>query len=98
MELWECLPIITSMYDLCYCDDGITTGIVLSSRMKQGYNLSPTLSNIYQNDLHEIFDDSCDPVELNGPNINSLSWADDLVLFYKSPIDLQNCLNIIQIY
>ena len=63
--------------------------------VKQGCNLSPLLSNLYQNDLHSIFDDSCDPFMLGTSKISSLSWADDLVLFSTSLIGLQNCLSII---
>jgi exonuclease III len=66
--------------------------------VKQGCNLSPTLSNIYQNDLHEIFDSNCSPVAINGFSLNSLSWADDLVLFSQSMEGLQNCMNKLQEY
>ena len=53
--------------------------------VKQGCCLSPTLSNIFQNDLHEIFSDGrCDPVLLGNTHLNSLSWADDLVLMSTS--------------
>jgi len=51
------------------------------------------LSNLFQNDLHDIFDHTCDPVALNDIKLNSLSWADDLVLLSKSKEGLQNCLN-----
>ena len=47
--------------------------------LKQGCIMSPLLSNIFQNDLHEIFDESCDPIDLNNMTLNSISWA-DLVL------------------
>ena len=48
--------------------------------VKQGCNLSSLLSYLYQNDLHDIFDDTCDPVKLGNMHVNSLSWADDLIL------------------
>ena len=66
--------------------------------MKQGCNISPLLSNIYQNDLHEIFDMSCGAADLNGHKLNSLSWADDLVLISTSPTGLQNCLDALHQY
>ena len=51
-----------------------------SNGLKQGCCLSPILSNIFQNDLHEIFDESCDPLLIGSTSLNGLSWADDLVL------------------
>ncbi len=66
--------------------------------MKQGCNLSPSLSNIYQNELHDLFISDCDPVELDGHRFNSLSWADDLVLISNSDVGLQKCLNNLRDY
>jgi hypothetical protein len=90
------------MYNACFynvkCEGGISQRIISSSGMKQGCNLSPALSNLYQNDLHDIFDASCNPVELNGHSFNSLSWADDLVLVSTSQSGLQNALNALQQY
>ena len=48
--------------------------------------------------LHDIFDTTCDPVDLDGVNLNSLSWADDLMLISKSPEGLQNCLDKLDKY
>ena len=79
-------------------DYGLTEFFKSSIGVKQGCNLSPTLSNIYQNDLHDIFDNTCDPVDLNSHSLNSLSWADDLVLVSKSKEGLQNCLNRLDTY
>ncbi len=94
--------IIKSMYNSCFyhvkCDTGITEEILSTSGMKQGCNLSPALSNLYQNDLHDIFDDTCDHVDLEGHKFNSLSWADDLVLISTSEKGLQNCLNRLHDY
>ena len=53
--------------------EGITEYFEANNGVKQGCNLSPTLSNIYQNDIHRIFDNTCDPLTLNGTSINSLS-------------------------
>ena len=68
------------------------------SGVKQGCNLSPTLSNLFQNDLHDLFDNTCDPVLLEEFEINSLSWADDLVLFSSTKIGLQKCLDNLAAY
>ena len=61
--------------------------------VKQGCNLSPLFFNIFVNDLHEIFDKACDPLNVNGWKVNSLSYADDLVLLSESESGLQNSLN-----
>ena len=66
--------------------------------LKQGCCLSPTLSNIFQNDLHEIFDNNCDPVSIGSLLLNSISWADDLILMSLSRAGLQNCLDKLSKY
>ena len=60
--------------------------------------MSPTLSNLFQNDLHDLFDNTCDPVLLAEFEINSLLWADDLVLFSSTKIGLQKCLDNLAAY
>ena len=64
----------------------------------QGCNLSPTLANLFQNNLHDIFDSECDQICLDGQSFSSLSFADDLVLISTSAIGLQVCLNKLENY
>ena len=59
--------------------------------MKQGYIVNPTLFSLYINDLPLIFDDNCDPTQLNDNNISCLLYADDLVLISESSSGLQRC-------
>ena len=66
--------------------------------MKQGCMLSPVLSNIFQNDLHECFDETCEPAKLHNISLNSLSWADDLVLISETKEGLQKCLDKLHRY
>ena len=47
--------------------------------VKQGCNLSPTLFNIFVNDIPEFFYSSCEPVQLTGCSLNCLLYADDLI-------------------
>ena len=57
------------------------------------------LSNIFQNDLHDIFKTgNCDPVVLGDMSLNSLSWADDLMLISTTTEGLQECLNKLYTY
>ncbi len=61
--------------------------------------LSATLSNIFQNDLHSIFGDDTDPLQLTTDiSLNSLSWAYDLVLMSTTHRGLQNCLKKLDNY
>ena len=67
--------------------------------LKQGCCLSPTLSSIFQNDLHDIFDfNSSDPIQLGSIMLNSISFADDLLCISLSSEGLQNCLNELETY
>ena len=69
-----------------------------TSGVKQGCTMSPILSNRYQNDLHDIFNDACDPVQLGEDSISSVSWADDLLLLSTSVTGLQRCLDLLHAY
>ena len=66
--------------------------------VRQGCNLSPTLFNIFINDVPNLFDDSCDPVKLGNTNLNCLLYADDLVLLSESQKGLQSCLTKLERY
>ena len=59
-----------------YCTDTFSS----SAGVRQGDNLSPTLFNIFVNDIPTYFDASCDPVKLTERYINCLLYADDLIL------------------
>ena len=77
----------------------LTDSFQCNTGVKQGCNLNPTLSNIFQNDLHDIFNESeCHQVTLGGLSFNSMSWADDLVLVSESAEGLQMCLNNLEKY
>ena len=60
--------------------------------VKQKCCMSPILSNIFQNDLHDIFAE-CDPIVLENISFNSISWANDLLLMSTSKEGLQRCLD-----
>ena len=46
--------------------------------------MSPTLFNIFVNDIPTFFYASCDPVKLTEMYINCLLYADDLILLSNS--------------
>ena len=68
--------------------------------MRQGCILSPLLFNLYLNDLAFSFDNVLsDPFVLpNGTRLNSLLYADDLIILSRSKLGLQNCLNVLSSY
>ena len=53
--------------------------LLVSLGVKQGCCMSPVLSNIFQNDQHEIFTE-CDTIVLENISFDSITWADDLLL------------------
>ena len=68
--------------------------------VRQGCILSPLLFNLYVNDLAFSFNNILsDPFVLpNGNKLNSLFYADDLIILSRSKVGLQNCLNELSSY
>ena len=66
--------------------------------VKQGCNLSPLMFNIFINDIHQIFSQNCSPLNIDNWNVNSLSFADDLVLLSETEEGLKNCLTSLEAY
>ena len=78
---------------------GLTESFAADIGVKQGCVLSPTLFNIFLNDLPAYLDNTnTDPVYLSSQKLNCLMYADDLVLMSTSREGLQNCLYQLQKY
>lgn len=79
--------------------NGISPKFVSTTGVKQGDNLSPTLFNIYINDIVSFIENyQGDPIIVGDNKINILLYADDIILISKSPNGLQNCLNALSLY
>ena len=65
----------------------------VSSGVKQGDNLSPTLFSIYINDLAVTLKELNLGIDINGQKLCILLYADDLVLIAENEKDLQTLLN-----
>jgi hypothetical protein len=77
---------------------GLTTDFTSDVGVRQGDNLSPTLFNLYINDIPRIFDNTCKPVSLGARSLSCLLYADDLVLLSESADGLKNALNRLSEY
>ena len=78
---------------------GTTHFFPSSTRLKQGCNLSPTLFNLFINNIGDIFDQGqCQPPSILKLSLNHLLYADDLVLISETKNGLQKCLNKLQKY
>lgn len=76
--------------------DGYIEPIKSNLGLKQGCPLSPILFNIYIDHVKDIFDESCEPIDIHGKLINHFLYADDLVLASNSSSGLQNSLSKLQ--
>ena len=77
---------------------GYLTPILSRIGLKQGGILSSLLFNIYIDDIKQIFDPSCDPVNfLNNP-LSHLLYADDMIMMSISQTGLNNCLKKLETY
>ena len=72
---------------------GNSQNIVSNLGLTQGCPLSPMIFNLYIDDIDEIFDESCQPVDIQNESLNHFLYADELVIVSQSREGLQNSLD-----
>ena len=71
---------------------GLTKPFVTSVGVKQGCVLSPMIFNLFINDLPNQFDDKCEPVFIGNHPVQSLMFADDVVILSQSAAGLKRAI------
>ena len=96
------LNVIENMYSsVYYCvklDGFLSSQLPSNVGVKQGCVLSPLLFNMFLSDLPDIFDSSCDPVQLLNVKLSCLMFADDLIILSETASGLQSALTKLNDY
>lgn len=77
---------------------GITNNFSSYKGVRQGCVLSPLLFNLFINDIPNIFNKTCKPINIGESDINCLMYADDLVLMSESKEGMEKCLENLSLY
>ena len=72
--------------------------VPVSTGLKQGCKISPTLFSVYINDLAQEINSLGCGVQLDDAMISTLLYADDSVLINPSAENLQTMLNALDIW
>ena len=76
-------------------NSNLTSWFDISRGVKQGCKLSPTLFQIYINDLVEDINKLNCGIQINGKTSSVLLFADDIALISRSEADLQRMLSLV---
>ena len=73
--------------------EGLCQPFTTTIGLLQGEVNSPLLFNLFVNYISDVFDESCDPVQINGTDQSCLLWADDLFVVSQSAEGLQRAID-----
>ena len=79
-------------------DSKRTESFAINQGVRQGCPLSPLLFNIFLADLAKSLKSLDDKLAIQEDGINSLFWADDIVLLAKNEENLNEMINLIAVY
>ena len=95
-KLYKAIQSIYSFSEACVkLNQHKTDWFSVSAGVKQGDNLSPTLFNMYLNDLAIGIKNLGLGIDVNGYNLSILLYADDIVLLSRNENDLQVMLDFV---
>ena len=77
---------------------GYLEPIKIHMGLRQGGILSPILFNPFIDDIKDIFDKICEPINLSATDLFHLLYADGLILLSKSEKGLKHCLKNLEEY
>jgi len=100
-NFWNMINSMYSKIELqIKCGNQLTDKFASSVGVRQGDNLSPTLFNIYINDLIQCINkqSNTDPVTIGDKTLSLLLYADDVVIVSTSSTGLQNCINALKTF
>ncbi len=76
----------------------LTNPFQINMGVRQGCVLSPLLFNIFLSDLAKQLDSLQDQLKIGEMDINTIFWADDIIMFAKDENKLREMLNILEVY
>ena len=79
-------------------DSKRTESFAINQGVRQGCPLSPLLFNIFLADLAKSLKSLDDKLAIQEDGINSLFWADDIVLLAKNEENLNEMINLVAVY
>ena len=74
----------------------ITKPFEINTGVRQGCVLSPLLFNIFMADLAKKFDEVQDQLRIGKLDVNSIFWADDIIMFAKDENQMREMLKILE--